>query len=87
MDFEQALKNPGKVFAGVPEAVESSTEFDPGQKRAILLQWKDPAQGAQAIAQAARKAESFREAGDAEQEALWRRVENALREMRGPHQS
>lgn len=41
MDFELALKNPGKVFEGVPEAVESSTQFDAVQKRAILLQWKD----------------------------------------------
>jgi hypothetical protein len=44
-------------------------------------------QGARAIAEAAQKAVSFREAGDAEQEQLWRRVESALREMRGPHQS
>ena len=41
MDFQQALKNPGKMFRGVPEAVESSTEFDVAQKRAILLHWKD----------------------------------------------
>lgn len=27
---------------GRPEALESSTEFDAGQKRAILVQWKDP---------------------------------------------
>lgn len=41
MDFQQALKNPGKMFGGVPEALESSTMFDTAQKRAILLQWKD----------------------------------------------
>ena len=41
MDFQQALKNPGKMFGGEPEALESSTEFDAAQKRAILLQWKD----------------------------------------------
>ncbi|HJV11513.1 MAG TPA: hypothetical protein VJ690_08425, partial [Burkholderiales bacterium] len=41
MDFQQALKNPGKMFGGVPEAVEASAEFDAAQKRAILLQWKD----------------------------------------------
>jgi hypothetical protein len=40
MDFQQALTDPGKMFAA-PEAIESSTEFDAGQKRAILLQWKD----------------------------------------------
>ncbi len=40
MDYQQALKNPGKLFAA-PEAVESSTDFDASQKRAILLQWKD----------------------------------------------
>jgi hypothetical protein len=41
MDFQQALKNPGKMFGGVPENLESSTEFSASQKRAILLQWKD----------------------------------------------
>jgi hypothetical protein len=40
MDYQQALKNPGKMFVA-PEALESSTEFDAVQKRAILLQWKD----------------------------------------------
>ena len=41
MDYQEALKNPGKAFGGVPEKLESSTEFDAAQKRAILLQWKD----------------------------------------------
>lgn len=41
MDYPQALKNPGKMFRGVPEAVEASGEFDTAQKRAILLQWKN----------------------------------------------
>jgi len=41
MDYREALKNPGKMFAGAPENLESSTEFDTAQKRAILLQWKD----------------------------------------------
>ena len=40
MDFQQALKDPGKLFTA-PEAVEASTDFDAAQKRAILLQWKD----------------------------------------------
>jgi len=43
-------------------------------------------QGAQAIAEAARNAARFREAGDAEQAKMWERVEMVLREMRGPHQ-
>lgn len=41
MDYQLALKNPAQAFKGVPEAVESSTQFDAVQKRAILLQWKD----------------------------------------------
>lgn len=41
MDYQQALKNPGKMFNGAPEALESSTAFNAAQKRAILLQWKD----------------------------------------------
>lgn len=44
-------------------------------------------QGAKAIAEAARQAERFSEAGDREQAKLWERVEAALREMRGPRQS
>ena len=40
MDYQQALKDPEKMF-GAPEAVESSTEFDAVQKRAIVKQWKD----------------------------------------------
>lgn len=41
MNYEKALKNPSKMFGGVPEALESSTQFTDLQKRAILLQWKD----------------------------------------------
>ena len=44
-------------------------------------------QGAKAIAEAAQKAVSFEKAGDVEQSKTWRRVEAALLEMRGPHQS
>jgi hypothetical protein len=40
MNFQQALKNPGKMFR-MPEDLECSTAFDTAQKRAILLQWKD----------------------------------------------
>jgi hypothetical protein len=45
------------------------------------------AQGPKAIAEAAHKAESCRQAGDAEQAKIWERVESVLRELRGPHQS
>ena len=45
------------------------------------------AQGAKAIAEAAHKAESCRQAGDAEQAKIWERVEGALRELRGPNQT
>lgn len=44
-------------------------------------------QGAQAIAEAARRAESLRKTGDEEGAKMWQRVESVLREMRGPHQS
>ena len=40
MTFQQAMKNPWATFR-TPEVLEASTEFDAGQKRAILLQWKD----------------------------------------------
>lgn len=44
-------------------------------------------QGAKGIAEAAQKAELLEKAGDWEQAKTWRRVEEVLREMRGPHQS
>ncbi|HYL88378.1 MAG TPA: hypothetical protein VEU32_06380 [Burkholderiales bacterium] len=44
-------------------------------------------QGAKAIAEAAQKADQFDKAGDREQAQMWKRVESALREMRGPRQS
>ena len=44
-------------------------------------------QGAKAIAEAARNAARFKEAGDSEQARMWERVEAALQEMRGPRQS
>ena len=44
-------------------------------------------QGAKAIAEAAQKAAAHKKAGDEEQTRFWQRVETALREMRGPHQS
>jgi hypothetical protein len=43
--------------------------------------------GARAIAEAAQKAAAFEKAGDAAQAKHWRRVEAALREMRGPRES
>lgn len=45
------------------------------------------AQGAKAIAEAAHKADSCRQAGDVEQAKIWDRVEVALRELRGPNQT
>ena len=44
-------------------------------------------QGAKAIAEAAQKAAAFEKAGDQQQAKHWRRVEAALREMRGPRES
>ena len=42
------------------------------------------AHGAKALAEAAQKARKCEETGDKEQAADWRRIEAALREMRGP---
>lgn len=44
-------------------------------------------QGAKAIAEAAQKAASSQDAGNEEQAKFWRRVEEVLREIRGPGQS
>ncbi len=40
MDIPAAMKNPGATF-GTPEVLDASTELTAGEKRAILLQWKD----------------------------------------------
>lgn len=40
MNFQQAMKNPMRVF-DTPEKLEASEEFASDEKRAILLQWKD----------------------------------------------
>jgi hypothetical protein len=45
------------------------------------------AQGFKAIAEAAQKARAFEEQGDSEQAQTWRRIEAALMQMRGPHES
>jgi hypothetical protein len=44
-------------------------------------------QGPKAIPEAARKAASFESAGDAEQAKVWRRVQAALEQMRGPRET
>lgn len=44
-------------------------------------------QGPDAIAEVLHNAASCRKAGDREQAQVWERVEAALRELRGPHQS
>ena len=40
MDFQKAMKNPGRTF-GSPAVLAASAEFTVAQKRQILLQWKD----------------------------------------------
>jgi hypothetical protein len=45
------------------------------------------AHGFTAIAEAAQKASTFEQQGDAQQARTWRRIEAALIEMRGPHAS
>ncbi|MEO8650965.1 MAG: hypothetical protein ABI391_01605 [Hyphomicrobiaceae bacterium] len=45
------------------------------------------AHGAQAILEASRKAKTCEQAGDDTGASDWRRIENALRLMRGPRQT
>ena len=45
------------------------------------------AHGAQAIAEAAQKAISFEKQGEVELAKDWRHIEDAMKLMRGPHQS
>jgi len=44
------------------------------------------AHGSAAIVEAAQKASGFEQQGASEQAATWRRVEAAMRLMRGPHE-
>jgi hypothetical protein len=43
--------------------------------------------GLQAIAQAAQKAVECESQGDADEASEWRHIEDAMKMMRGPHQS
>jgi hypothetical protein len=43
--------------------------------------------GEKAALEAAQKAKSFEQQGDAEQAKTWRRIEKALLQMQGPHVS
>jgi hypothetical protein len=43
--------------------------------------------GAKAIAEAARKAADLEASGETEEAKGWRRIEGAMKLMRGPHQS
>ena len=43
MDIDRAMNNPASVFA-TPETLTESSELTAGQKRAVLLQWKDQLQ-------------------------------------------
>ena len=45
------------------------------------------AHGAKALAEASQKAADFESQGDKEQAETWRRIEAALKEMKGPHES
>ena len=45
------------------------------------------AHGAKAIAEAAEKARQFEKKGNREQAEIWRKVEEKLKSMRGPHVS
>lgn len=45
------------------------------------------AHGAKALAEAAQKARSFEKKGNAEEAMTWRRIEAAIKLMRGPHES
>ncbi|MFV0369488.1 MAG: hypothetical protein ACK5KM_13610 [Hyphomicrobiaceae bacterium] len=42
------------------------------------------AHGDKAVLEAAQKAKSLEDSGDAEQAAVWRKIESALKQMRGP---
>ena len=44
------------------------------------------AHGGAALAEAAQRARGFEERGDDEQATTWRRIEAALKLMRGPHE-
>jgi hypothetical protein len=45
------------------------------------------AHGGKAVAEAAQKARALEEQGDNDEAKTWRRIEAALKEMLGPHQS
>jgi len=54
---------------------------------AALARHLHETRGAQAIAEAAQKAQAFEASGDQQQAKDWRRVQQSLQEMRGPRES
>ena len=45
------------------------------------------AHGAQAVVEAAQRAQAFERQGKKEEAETWRRIEAILKQMRGPHES
>ena len=43
------------------------------------------AHGDKAVAEVAQKAKSLEDSGQTEEAATWRKIESALKQMRGPH--
>jgi hypothetical protein len=69
-----------------PVATEGGTEMGAVQIQTIARQLWD-AHGAKAIAEAADKAQTCEVAGNQKQGQAWRRIEEALKQMIGPHAS
>ncbi|MGI9388362.1 MAG: hypothetical protein ACR2OX_13120 [Methyloligellaceae bacterium] len=82
-----------EIKPATPDPVQCAREFiQSGDKPMDELQIRQHARrlielnGPAAIAVAAQKAASYEESGDVEQARNWKRIEIALKEMRGPHQ-
>jgi hypothetical protein len=85
-DF-QIGPRPGPVSA-VPSVVEQeeSDMISEMQVHVIARQMFEK-HGLQAIAQAAQNAQACENKGDTEEAREWRHIEDAMKIMRGPHQS
>jgi hypothetical protein len=71
---------------GVPDF----TPLEAGMQEAEIHEYARQlmeSRGAKAVADAAQKARSFEDQGNGEEARTWRRIEAALKLMRGPHQS
>jgi hypothetical protein len=77
-------------FSGGPARVAAACRRSDAMEEIQIIDYARQlfeAHGERAIAEAAQKASALERQGDRQQAETWRRIEAALKELRGPHAS